>query len=176
MLNLRTILRSIGGCIALATVSVAVSAPAGCSTGRVRDAEAVRVGAVLDQLHEAASRADESAYFALFDASGVFIGTDAGERWPVGEFRAYAHARFARGEGWTYTPTSRHVDLSSDGRTAWFDEMLDSAKYGVCRGTGVLTRRGGHWKIVQYHLTVPIPNDLLPEVAQRIRDAQENGR
>lgn len=173
MLNLRLILWRLAGPI---LVSVAAVAPAGCGTGMVGASDVVRVGAVLDQLHKAASRAEESVYFGLFDASAVFIGTDAGERWPVGEFRVYAHGRFAQGQGWTYTPTSRHVDIAADGETAWFDEMLDSAKYGVCRGTGVLIRRGGQWKIAQYHLTVPVPNDLLPEVVQRIRESREDDR
>lgn len=34
-------------------------------------------------------------------------------------------------------------------------------KYGECRGSGVLLREGGEWRIAQYNLTVPIPNDLM---------------
>jgi len=135
-----------------------------------------RISAVLDELHAAASAADEAQYFDLFDDTGVFIGTDATERWPIDEFRAYAHAHFSTGVGWTYTPTIRHVDVSADGNTAWFDELLDNANYGTCRGTGVLIRQGDDWKITQYHLTVPIPNDLLPNVAQQIRSAQGTQR
>lgn len=130
-----------------------------------------QVATVLDQLHDAASKADEARYFGLFDANGVFIGTDATERWTVEEFRAYAHPYFSQGKGWSYTPTSREVHFSDDGGTAWFHEMLVNEKWGVCRGSGVLVWRGGGvgWKIAQYNLSVPIPNDLLPEVAERMK-------
>ena len=36
---------------------------------------------VLDDFHDAASKADEERYFALFLPDGVFLGTDAAERW-----------------------------------------------------------------------------------------------
>jgi hypothetical protein len=131
--------------------------------------EARRVDTVLNDLHDAASKADGARYFALFEADGVFLGTDATERWTTPEFRSYAQARFDTGQGWTYTPTSRHVFVSRDGRTAWFDEMLHNAKYGECRGSGVLTQRDNTWRIAQYNLSVPVPNDLLPTVADMIR-------
>jgi hypothetical protein len=40
---------------------------------------------------------------------------------------------------------------------------------GSARGTGVLRRIGGVWKIEQYHLTIPVPNALADEVVKRIR-------
>jgi hypothetical protein len=63
----------------------------------------------------------------------------------------------------------RHVTLSSDGKLAWFDEALDNAGYGECRGTGVLQKRDGRWVLLQYNLTVPVPNDLMGDVAKKIR-------
>ena len=59
------------------------------------------VGAVLDQLHAAASKADGPTYFGLYAADAVFIGTDATERWSLPQFRAYAEPYFAKGQGWT---------------------------------------------------------------------------
>jgi hypothetical protein len=55
--------------------------------------------------------------------------------------------------------------------------MLVNEKWGVCRGSGVLVRSssGGEWKIAQYNLSVPIPNDLLPGVAEQIK-AFESGK
>ncbi|MFN9993591.1 MAG: nuclear transport factor 2 family protein, partial [Phycisphaerales bacterium] len=44
--------------------------------------------------------------------------------------------------------------------------------YGECRGSGVLLRLNDEWKIVQYNLTVPIPNDMLADVARDIRARQ----
>lgn len=125
---------------------------------------------VLDSLHDAASKADEDRYFSLFARDGIFLGTDDAERWTVEQFRAYAHPYFSKGQGWAYTVAERFVYFSDDGKTAWFDERLDNVKWGRCRGSGVLVKRGREWKIAQYNLLVPIPNDLLPEVAGRIRE------
>lgn len=135
---------------------------------------------VLDQLHAAAANADESAYFALYAPEAVFIGTDAAERWNKEEFRAYAKPYFDQGKGWTYTPRpdSRHVTIlpDSDGRVAFFEELLDSEKYGTCRGTGVLRKAGGRWLVCQYHLTFPIPNELAERVTAEIRAWEGRGR
>jgi ketosteroid isomerase-like protein len=125
---------------------------------------------VLDRFHAAASHADGAAYFALFAPEGVFIGTDARERWTLDQFRAYALPYFAKGHGWTYVPRIRHVQLSPAGDVAWFDEILDNQKYGVCRGSGVLRRAGRTWLICQYHLTIPIPNELAGNVVELIRE------
>lgn len=133
------------------------------------------VAAVLDQFHALAAKADEDAYFALFAPEGVFIGTDATERWNVTQFRAYAHPFFSKGKGWTYTPGVRHIDFSPDKSVAWFDELLDNTKYGTCRGTGVLRLIDGRYKIAQYHLTVPVPNALMDRVAKLI-EAEEKKR
>lgn len=127
------------------------------------------VAFVLDSLHDAAAKADEDRYFSLFAPGAIFYGTDDAERWTVDQFRAYAHPYFSRGQGWTYTVADRAVFFSEGGRTAWFDERLDNAKWGRCRGSGVLTRYANEWKIEQYNLTVPVPNDLLPEIAARIK-------
>src|SRR5580692_4916906 len=74
--------------------------------------------------HDAAAHADEARYFAHFAPEGVFLGTDASERWDVPAFRAYAHPRFAEGRAWTFHSTARQVAFSADGRIAWFDESL----------------------------------------------------
>jgi len=141
------------------------------TTGLLGDeaGEAHRVEAVLDDFHAAASAADEERYFGHFAPDAVFLGTDASERWTRAEFRDFVHPYFARGQGWTYEASRRHVSLSAGGSTAWFDEMLSNAKYGECRGTGVLQLRDGDWKIEQYHLTIPIPNELAAEIVERIR-------
>ena len=130
------------------------------------------VAAVLDGFHRAAAEARFDAYFAAFAPDGVFLGTDAKERWTVPGFKAYAKPHFDRGKGWTYTMVERHINVARDGRHASFDELLDNAGLGRCRGTGVLRRVGGLWKIEQYHLTIPVPNELADEFVQRIRAAK----
>ena len=52
---------------------------------------------------------------------------------------------------------------------SWFDELLDSEKYGTSRGTGILIRTDAGWKISQYHLTFPLPNDLADGITQQIQ-------
>ena len=126
------------------------------------------VARVLDDFHQAASKADAARYFGHFAPEGVFLGTDAGERWSVEQFKAYARPHFSQGKGWTYRPGVRHINLSPDGETAWFDESLSNDNYGQTRGSGVLRKVGGEWKICQYNLSVPIPNELLPEVVRLI--------
>ena len=128
------------------------------------------VASTLDAFHAAAARADEAAYFDLIAPQGVFLGTDAGERWEKEAFRAFARPHFSQGKGWTFVPRDRHVALTVGGTIAWFDELLDSASYGECRGTGVLEKADGRWRILQYHLTIPVPNDLAKEVVARIRE------
>ena len=129
------------------------------------------VSAVLDDWHDAASKADEARYFGHFAAEAVFLGTDGTERWDKAAFRAYAHPHFSKGKGWTLTPSDRHVSISADGKTAWFDEKVLSPSYGPSRGSGVLVFEDGAWKVAQYNLSVPVPNGLLMRVAGLIRDA-----
>ena len=77
--------------------------------------------------------------------------------------------RFKTGSGWTYNSISRNIYLDNDKNTAWFDEELNNEKYGVFRGTGVLVKINNIWKIKQYNLLLPIPNDLLIEYSKEIK-------
>lgn len=127
-------------------------------------------GAVLDAFHKAASEADWSTYFGLMSDDAIFLGTDVSERWDKPTFQSYATAS----TGWTYTLKERHLNQTPDGATIWFDEVLDNAKYGTSRGTGVLIRTSTGWKISQYHLTFPIPNDLADAVTRKIIAHEKN--
>jgi hypothetical protein len=75
----------------------------------------------------------------------------------------------ATGKGWTYIMTERNVFFSDDGKTAWFDEILYSKSYGNFRGTGALKIVDTEWKITQYNLLLPIPNDLMMKYAKEIK-------
>jgi hypothetical protein len=129
---------------------------------------AQQVGAVLDDWHHAASAADESRYFGHFAPNGVFMGTDATERWTVAAFRVWAKPYFDKKKAWSFKPRDRHVDFSADGKTAWFDEMLDTPNLGLCRGSGVLVLLSGNWKIAQYNLSIPIPNAIADAIVKQI--------
>jgi len=130
-----------------------------------------QINLILDQLHQSASKADGGTYFSLFSDNAIFIGTDPKETWTIQEFKDFALPYFSKGTGWTYHPRDRHIYFSESGMTAWFDEMLDNKKYGETRGTGVLVKTSQGWKIAQYHLTLPIPNDLTTKVVQLIKDS-----
>jgi SnoaL-like domain len=129
---------------------------------------AQQVGAVLDDWHQAASVADEARYFGHFAPNGVFMGTDATERWTRDEFLKWAQPQFQRKSAWSFKPRSRHIDFSEDRKTAWFDEMLDTPNLGPCRGSGVLVFVDGEWKIEQYNLSVPIPNAIVRDLVKQI--------
>jgi SnoaL-like protein len=129
---------------------------------------AERVGTALDDWHQAASVADEPRYFGHFAPNGVFMGTDATERWTVTAFRAWAKPHFDKKKAWSFKPRDRYVDFSADGKTAWFDEMLDTPNLGLCRGSGVLVLLSGNWKIAQYNLSIPIPNAMADAVVKQI--------
>ena len=126
------------------------------------------VDAALDQFHVAASRADGPALLARFAEDGVFLGTDATERWAGDAFRAFVAERFAGGVGWTMTPVRR--DVTVQGAVAWFDEDLAHAKMGALRGSGVLVRGAdGDWRVALYDLSVTVPNDRFDAVRTAIR-------
>jgi pimeloyl-ACP methyl ester carboxylesterase len=127
---------------------------------------------VLDDLHDAAAKADETRYFNLYAPNAVFLGTDAKERWTLDEFKAFAHPYFAKGKAWTYTPVKDGRFIVIEGQNkdvAWFDEKLENAKLGLCRGSGVLIKINGVWKVKQYNLTMLVPNEIAEEVATKSR-------
>ncbi|MBE4747118.1 nuclear transport factor 2 family protein [Corallococcus sp. ZKHCc1 1396] len=128
----------------------------------------VAVATVLDDWHRAAAAANEARYFALFTPDAVFMGTDGTERWTVDQFRAWSKPYFSKGKAWSFKSLSRNVFLAKDGQTAWFDEALDTPNLGPARGSGVLVKEPAGWRIAQYNLSVPIPNDLMGEVTNRV--------
>ncbi|MCY3002000.1 MAG: nuclear transport factor 2 family protein [Planctomycetota bacterium] len=135
-----------------------------------RSAAETAIRAVLERFHGAAAKADGKEYFACLAPDAIFIGTDASERWTVPQFRAFCEPYFSKGKGWTYTASERHVYLAPDLRTAWFDERLDNESYGKVRGSGVLRLDGERWRITQYVLSIPVPNELAKDLVQRIRE------
>jgi hypothetical protein len=126
------------------------------------------VARVLDDWHLAAAQADEARYFGHLAEAAVFLGTDASERWDKASFRAFAHPFFAKGKAWSFRAVRRTISFAAGGAVAYFDEDLDTPTMGPCRGSGVLEAGPGGWRILQYNLTVPIPNALMREISGRI--------
>jgi len=123
------------------------------------------VGLVLDNLNEYAAKADFKNYFALFADESTYIGTDATEVWDKKQFMDYAKPHFDKGQGWSFKSLKRNIYFSKDGTYAWFDEILDT-QMKICRGSGVLEKIGGKWKIRQYVLSATIPNEVIDEVTK----------
>lgn len=146
------------------------SVMSGIAFGADTKAEIRAIDTVLTAFHTAAADADGATYFSILSDDAIYIGTDASERWTVDEFKAFTEPYFSKGRGWTYTATERNIVVARGGRVAWFDEILVNDTYGVCRGTGVLVEENGVWRIAQYHLTFPIPNDLAREFTSRIKE------
>ncbi|MCU0865654.1 MAG: nuclear transport factor 2 family protein [Planctomycetes bacterium] len=133
------------------------------------------VARVLDDFHDAAANGDEDRYFAILPDDALFLGTDATERWTGLQFRKEHRRYFQRPSAWTYVALQRHVVIEADGNLALFDEIFDNDSYGECRGSGVMWKRDGRWVLRQYHLTIPVPNDLAPGIARHIRAFQAGG-
>ena len=128
----------------------------------------------LDRLHQMASQANFDAYFALYAPDAVFIGTDAGERWTISEFKAYAEPHFSAGRGWTYQTIERHI--MGDGAVRWFDELLWNEKLGPCRGSGVMVKVGDEWLVSHYVLSLAVPNQIAGEVGGQSIDIEKARR
>lgn len=121
------------------------------------------INSTLDDWHKAAAAANYDDYFNLMSDDAVFIGTDATENWNKKAFQAYSKPHFDKGKAWNFTTLERHIYFDETGKTAWFDELLNT-QMKICRGSGVLVKIGTEWKIKQYVLSMTIPNENSNEV------------
>jgi hypothetical protein len=125
--------------------------------------ETKAINTLLDDWHIAAAKADHKGYFGKIADDGIYIGTDATENWDKKAFEAFSKPYFDRGKAWDFKPLERHIYFSKDGKTAWFDELLDTWMK-VCQGSGVLEKQGKEWKIKHYVLSMTVPNDAADAV------------
>jgi ketosteroid isomerase-like protein len=160
-LNMRFFLMiaGLGLCTACQTTPSAAPSPA---------EERAVVADVLNQWHRAASLADSTAYFgAMVPDSAVFIGTDDTEYWTLEDFKTWSRPHFKNGKGWTFQPTVRKIHFHAS--TAYVTEQLDSPHMGACRGTAVLQKTDGTWKIALYSLSFSVPNPRADAVMEAIK-------
>ena len=120
---------------------------------------------MLDAWHQAAANANFDAYFDVMEEDAIFIGTDATEHWDKTAFQAFAKPYFDKGKAWDFRKIERHIEISKDGKIAWFDERI-STWMKDCRGSGVLVKVGKEWKIQHYVLSMTIPNDEVDAVTK----------
>jgi hypothetical protein len=135
--------------------------------------ETMLVNDLLNAWHKAASEANYHTYFNLMAEEAVFIGTDANENWNKKDFQAYAKPYFDKGKAWNFTPLERNVYFDKTFKIAWFDELLNT-QMKICRGSGVLVKINGQWKIQHYVLSMTIPNENSTEII-KIKTPIEEG-
>ena len=124
-----------------------------------------QIDETLDNWHLAAANADFEAYFELMTNDGVFLGTDATENWQNQAFRTFSKPYFDQGKAWSFTPVHRNIYLNDTKKMAWFDELLDT-QMKLCRGSGVLKKVNGQWKIAHYVLSIAVPNAHVGELIE----------
>ena len=122
-----------------------------------------RVSETLDSWHLAAANTEFETYFGLMTNDAVFIGTDATENWTAEEFKKFAKPYFDSGKAWNFTSIERNIYIHQNSKIAWFDELLDT-QMGICRGSGVLAKEDGKWKIHHYVLSIAVPNENVDEL------------
>lgn len=121
---------------------------------------------LMEDWHKAAATADADAFFGKMAAEGVYIGTDATERWLRDELREWAKEAFERESAWTFKVKKRNWhQISADVVVA--DEILDTWM-GDCRTTAVLKKVDGKWLIYHYQLSVTIPNEQIDDFKKLI--------
>jgi hypothetical protein len=130
----------------------------GCQTDP--NADLTAINQLMDNWHHAAAVADEDVFFGSMTADGIYLGTDASERWLRDEMKEWSKKYFDRDTAWAFTPHDRHVYFSENGQMAWFEELLDTWM-GPCRGSGVLMKTPDGWKIKHYDLAVAVANDIV---------------
>lgn len=127
--------------------------------------EKAAISQSLDAWHAAAASANFEAYFELMTEDAVFIGTDAGENWQRNAFIDYAKPHFDSGKAWSFITVARNIYVDKASNLAWFDELLDT-QMKICRGSGVLRKEDGKWKITHYVLSLVVPNEYVNDVVQ----------
>ena len=137
-----------------------------CFSGIANSADVDEIGKVLDDFHDAAAQADKDRYLGLMTDDAVFMGTDEWERWPKHpDFTDYVDGRFRNG-GRSYKSVERQIRVAESGDVAWFDEVVFSQTNGRFRGTGVLARQDGTWKIAHYAMSFLVLNENWEEVVE----------
>lgn len=127
--------------------------------------EREQINQLLDAWHQAATNANFDSYFGMMTDDGVFLGTDATENWQNEAFRAFSKPYFDKGKAWSFTAVERNIYVDKGNEFAWFDELLDT-QMKLCRGSGVVKKENGQWKIAHYVLSIAVPNENVGELIQ----------
>jgi hypothetical protein len=121
-----------------------------------------RLNSLLDTWHKNATLAKFDEYFAATSDNFVFYGTAPAEKWDKEAFKTFCKPYFDSTRTWRFTPSNRVWNFSKDGKTAWFDEDLQTWMLD-CRGSGVCEKTKHGWKLAYYNLSVVIENEKIQE-------------
>ncbi len=124
--------------------------------------ETTAIGNMLDSFNLAAANADFHRYFDFYTDDATFLGTDATEHWNKNAFMVWAKPYFDKGKAWNFKTVQRHIYFYQHPDIAWFDELL-STQMKICRGSGVVVKQKGQWKIKQYVLSITFPNARIQD-------------
>lgn len=149
----------------IAALTVLILTFVSCKTYHLPKDNKEIINETLNDWHTAAAEANFEAYFAPIAEDGIYIGTDPTENWKKEDFKAWSKPYFDKGKAWNFTAIERNIFLSENGKTAWFDELLDT-QMKICRGSGVLKKIDGEWKIAHYVLSIAVPNDNVDEIVK----------
>ncbi len=130
----------------------------------------MEVNRLMNNWHQDAADANLGTYIGLMHSTCNYIGTDATENWKRDEFAAFCKPYFDNKTTWDFTTMQRDVRVNEAGNTAWFDEILDT-HMGTCRGSGALELKNGEWKLMQYVLSVAVPNESMEAVKRAKSEA-----
>lgn len=119
----------------------------------------------MDEWHHAASTANFESYFGAMNKDFYFLGTAPGEKWNKEEFASFSKPYFDQGKAWDFTASNRQWYGDTSVGIVWFDEDLDTWMED-CRGSGVMKKINGEWKLSYYNLTVLIENEKIKEFIQ----------
>jgi hypothetical protein len=153
-------------------ISLAALPATAAHAAEASPALAKQVNAFVDSWHDDAAHA-RMAYFDKMAPDGVYIGTDRGELWQRDAFKAWAKRFFERGSAWSFHATRRNVYASGDGKTMWFDELLDTPNMGHCMASGVIRKTAKGFEIVHYQLSMAVPNEVAGQVTSLVKAAEE---
>ncbi|UOX35043.1 nuclear transport factor 2 family protein [Flavobacterium sediminilitoris] len=121
------------------------------------------INIILNNWHKAAAEANFEDYFNAMSEESIFIGTDATENWNKKAFMNFAKPYFDKGKAWNFKTLERNIYSSLNGEIVWFDELLNT-QMKICRGSGILIKENGTWKIKHYVLSMTIPNNISNDV------------
>jgi hypothetical protein len=150
-------------------ISIAVLAQKNTSGRLVNLTSEIRLNSLMDNWHKNATLAKFDEYFAATSDNFVFYGTAPAEKWDKEAFKTFCKPYFDSTRTWRFTPSNRVWNFSKDGKTAWFDEDLQTWMLD-CRGSGVCEKTKQGWKLAYYNLSVVIENEKIQEFIKLRKD------